>query len=153
MRGPHTRDLRELQGWLNRPEYGGSFLRGTVEGVWDAEKGSDDFATFDAMQTSKNGFTAQFALVLLYLQRCISHRKKPTDHVYSLADSSRQWMANGIMTVISSVFPVLPIVILFFVERLLIRLGLILVFTAVFSAVLVFGMRMEPDKVLTITTA
>lgn len=153
MRGPHTRDLRELQGWLNRPEYGGSFLRGTVEGVWDAEKGSDDFVTFDAMQTSKNGFMAQFALVLLYLQRCISHRKKPTDHVYSLADSSQQWMANGIMTVISSVFPVVPIVILFFVGRLLIRLGLILVFTAVFSAVLVFGMRMEPDKVLAITTA
>ena len=140
MRGPHTRDLRELQDWLNRPEYGGSFLRGTVEGVWDAEKGSDDFATFDAMQTSKNGFTAQLALVPLYLQRCISHRKKPTDHVYALADSSQQWMANGIMTVISSVFPVVPIVILFFVERLLIRLGLILVFTAVFSAVLVFGM-------------
>ena len=153
MRGPHTRDLRELQDWLNRPEYGGSFLRGTVEGVWDAEKGSDDFATFDGTQTSKNGFTAQFALVLLYLQRCISHRKKPTDHVYSLADSSQQWMANGVMTVISSVFPVVPIVILFFVERLLTRLGLILVFTAVFSAVLVFGMRMEPDKVLAITTA
>lgn len=153
MREPHTRDLRELQSWLSRPEYGGSFLRGTVEGVWDAEKGSDDFATFDAMQTSKNGFTAQFALVLLYLQRCISHRKKPADHVYSLADSSQRWMANGIMTVTSSVFPVVPIVILFFVERLLVRLGLILVFTAVFSAVLVFSMRIEPDKVLAITTA
>jgi hypothetical protein len=153
MRGPHTRDLRELQGWLNRPGYGGSFLRGTVEGVWDAEKGLDDYATFDAMQTSKNAFTAQFALVLLYLQRCISHRKKPTDHVYSLAESSQWWMANGVITVTSSVFPVVPIIILFFVERLLIRLGLILVFTAVFSAVLVFGMRMEPDKVLAITTA
>jgi hypothetical protein len=57
------------------------------------------------------------------------------------------------MTVVSSVFPVLPIVILFFIDRLLVRLGLILLFTAVFAGVLVFGMRLEPDKTLAITTA
>lgn len=57
------------------------------------------------------------------------------------------------MTVVSSVFPVLPIVILFFVKRLLVRLALILVFIAIFAGVLVFGMRLEPDKTLAITTA
>ena len=41
---PQTKNLQTLQKWLNRLEYGNSFLRGRVEGVWDAEKGFDDFA-------------------------------------------------------------------------------------------------------------
>ena len=61
-------------------------------------------------------------------------------------------VANGVVTVISSVFPVLPIVILFFIPQLIVRLALILVFTVVF-AVLVFSMHMNSDKVLAITTA
>jgi hypothetical protein len=41
---PQTKHLQTLRKWLNRSEYGNSFLRGRVEGVWDAEKGFDDFA-------------------------------------------------------------------------------------------------------------
>jgi len=62
-------------------------------------------------------------------------------------------LAQGISVVISSILPVLPIVVLFFIKSLLVRIGLILVFTAVFAAVLVFGLKLGPEKVLTITTA
>jgi hypothetical protein len=42
--------------------------------------------------------------------------------------------------------------ILFFISRLIVRLGLILVFTVVFAALLVFGMNMSSEKVLAVTT-
>jgi hypothetical protein len=58
-----------------------------------------------------------------------------------------------VATVTSSVFPVLPVVILFFVPTLIVRLGLILVFTVGFAAVLVFGMNVNSEKVLAVTTA
>ena len=90
---------------------------------------------------------------MLHVRRRFGRHKQPPDHVYSLPEVSQAFIANGIMTVSSSVFPVLPIVILFFINRLLVRLGLILVFTAIFAAILVFGMRLDPDKVLAITTA
>lgn len=150
---PHGKDFETLRDWLNRSQYGNSFLRGTTEGVWDAEKGFDDYATLKAMQTSTVGCTSYLIRVLLSLRRFLTHRTKSVDHVYSLTNSSQEWIANGIMTVASSVFPVLPIVILFFISHLLVRLALILAFTAIFAAVLVFGMRMTPDKVLAITTA
>lgn len=54
---------------------------------------------------------------------------------------------------ISSIFPVLPTVILFFVERPIVRTGLILIFTAYFAAVLVFGLKLESEKVPAITSA
>jgi hypothetical protein len=61
----------------------------------------------------------------------------------------REWRRNSDIKPL----PILPIVILFFVQQLIVRLGLILVVTAVFAAVLVFGMNMNSDKVLAITIA
>ena len=86
------------------------------------------------------------------LRPLLSRRREP-DRVYSVSSSSEKRVAQGFSVVISSVFPVLPIVILFFVERPVVRIGLILVFTAVFAAILVFGLKLEPEKVLGITSA
>lgn len=61
-------------------------------------------------------------------------------------------VANGVLTVISSVFLVLPVVIIFFIPRLIAKLALILMFTVVFAGVLVFSMHMNSDRVLAITT-
>lgn len=60
---------------------------------------------------------------------------------------------RAIVTMVSSMFPVLPITILFFINRLLIRLGLVLLFTALFAFVLVFGLGIDSDKTLAVTTA
>jgi hypothetical protein len=89
---------------------------------------------------------------LVRVKRYLTAAKKPKYHIYCLEDSSRAGIANGVATVISSVFPVLPVVILFFVPRLIVRLVLI-VFTVGFAAVLVFGMNVNSEKVLAITTA
>lgn len=150
---PQTKNLQTLRKWLNRSEYGNSFLRGRVEGVWDAEKGFDDFAAIQRTKWFGTGPSSLLVRLMLHVRRCFGRHKQPPGHVYSLPEVSQAFIANGIMTVLSSVFPVLPIVILFFIDRLLVRLGLILAFTAIFAAILVFGMRLDPDKVLAITTA
>ena len=62
-------------------------------------------------------------------------------------------LAQGLSVVVSSLFPVLPILVFFFVQDMLVRIGLILAFTAVFATVLVFGLNMSPEKSLAITTA
>ena len=98
------------------------------------------------------GLASRMAQAWMMFRPLLS-RRSPLDRVYSVNGSSEGRAAQGISVVISSVFPVLPIVILFFVERPLVRIGLILVFTAVFAAVLVFGLKLEPEKVLAITSA
>jgi hypothetical protein len=71
-------------------------------------------------------------------------------HVYTVLHSSRDVTTRGILTVVSSTFPVIPII---FLHSLLVRLGLVLAFTAVFASVLIFGLRVRPDIMLGITTA
>lgn len=147
--------LDTLRKWLERPGYGGSFLRGKVESVWDAEKGFEDFASFTDQQRLTPNLTSYLAALLLHIRREWSQWrcKKGSNHIYTIGENTHQHLTNGMMTVISSILPVLPIVILFFIKRLLIRLIFILVFTNVFAATLVFGLRIGPDQTLAITTA
>jgi hypothetical protein len=145
--------LVTLRKWLERPSYGSSFLRGRVESVWDAEKGFEDFASFVDQRTATTGLTSYLAKFLLHVRRSWMKGGKASNHIYTMGEDAQQRIAKGIMTVVSSIFPVLPIVILFFIKRLLVRLVFILVFTTVFATTLVFGMRMEPDKTLATTTA
>lgn len=148
-----TRDLHNLRKWLEQPGYGENFLRGKVESVWDEDKAFDDLCSFVRLQSADSGLTSYLSNIILHLKRWWTSPRNPPNHIYALEERTQEWIASGIMTVVSSVFPVVPIVILFFIDRLLVRLGLILVFTAVFAGVLVFRMRMEPDKTLAITTA
>jgi hypothetical protein len=59
---------------------------------------------------------------------------------------------RAIVVTVSSIFPVLPIIVLFFVNQLLIRLGLVLFFTVLCAFVLVFGLGIDSDKTLVVTT-
>jgi hypothetical protein len=149
MAKPSQKNLDTLRDWLGRDGYGNMFLLGDTEGVWDKERALTDFMAF---QTTADGITE--LLRMAGARQAISDcRQKPKYPIYCLEDSSRTGIANGVATVISSVFPVLPVVILFFVPRLIVSLVLILVFTVGFAAVLVFGMNVNSEKVLAITTA
>jgi hypothetical protein len=150
---PKSADLKSLREWLMRKDYGNSFLAGKTEDVWDIEKGYDDHATIMSSGDRYSGLTYCVSTLLVYLRRLAGSGHQPQDRVYSLTSSSQDRVTNGLVTVISSICPVLPIVILFFIHDLLVRLGMILVFTAIFASTLVFGMQMRSDKVLAVTTA
>ena len=81
------------------------------------------------------GLTSRVSQAWIIFRPLLPRRLGP-DRVYSVSSSSEKRVAQGFSVVISSIFPVLPTVILFFVERPIVRIGLILIFTAVFAAVL-----------------
>jgi len=62
-------------------------------------------------------------------------------------------LARTISTIVASVLPIIPIIVFYFVERLIVRIGLIVAFTAAFAAFLVIGLQLSPDTTLGITTA
>lgn len=144
---PKHKDVDELRKWLGGSQYGGGFLEGTVENVWDVGKDNKDFFTM----TPSGGLAYQISRLLLYISSCFSARD--TNRIHSLDGTSEGSLASGISVVLSSTFPVLPIVVLYFINSLLIRLIAILAFTAALSAILVFGVRLKPDQTLAITTA
>jgi hypothetical protein len=151
MAKPSQKNLDARGDWLDRDGYGNMFLLGDPEGVWDKEKAVADFMTF---QNTADAITESFSGWLVRAKRYLTSAKKPKYHVYRLEDSSRASVAHHVATVISSVFPVLPVVILFFVPRAYCQAWLdSLVFTGGFAAVLVFGMNMASEKVLAVTTA
>jgi hypothetical protein len=153
MERPPKRDLDSLRRWLKKPEFGNMFLLTHVEDVWDVERGHTDYLALWHNSAGNNSIVEQLSMLLLRLQRAIVADKRGKDYIYSLNESFRQTMASGILTAVASIFPVLPVVVLFFISRLLVRLALILVFTLVFASALVFGMQLHSDKVLAITTA
>ena len=136
-----------------RKDYGDSFLAGKTEDVWDIEKGYDDHTTTTSSGDRYSGLTYCVSTLLVYLRRLAGSGHQPQNRVYGLTSSSQDRVTNGLVTVISSICPVLPIVVLFFIHDLLVRLGMILVFTAIFASILVFGMQIRSDKVLAVTTA
>jgi hypothetical protein len=136
-----------------RKDYGDSFLAGKTEDMWDIEKGFGDHTTTTSPGDRYGGLTYCVSTLLVYLRRLAGSGDQPRDRVYGLTSSSQDRVTNGLVTVISSICPVLPIVILFFIHDLLVRLGMILVFTAIFASILVFGLQVRSDKVLAVTTA
>jgi VIT1/CCC1 family predicted Fe2+/Mn2+ transporter len=104
--------------------------------------------TFEATQ----GIAQTFGRTFIALRRLVSRNKQP-GHVFYVNSTPDGGVAQGLAVILASVLPVLPVIILFFVDSLPTRIGLILIFTAVFAAVLVFGFQLDAERVLTITTA
>lgn len=120
-------------------------MSGTSQDVWDPQH-NDRLLTFE----SSEGLSVVLARAYVSLRRNLS---RSSDRVYHVHSSEDGRLSQGISVVVSSVLPVLPIVVLFFIKSLLVRIGLVLVFTAAFAAALVFGLKLRPEQVLAITTA
>lgn len=149
---PPERTIRSQHEWLKRRDFANSFLAGTTADAWKPDpEGKFHPEEFMAFIPSE-GFSFRLAQMFMAIRTHIPSKQSP-GRVFSIDSSSQGEIAQGISVVISCVVPVLPIVILFFISSLLVRIGLILVFTAVFAAVLVFGLKLAPEKVLTITLA
>ena len=129
------------------------FLTAQVEDVWDATKKHMDYATFKDGVEEDNGLTGRISMIALRLQRAILERQHKKRSIYSLDESLRRTVASGFLTIIASILPVLPTIVLYFVDRPLVRIFLILLFTIIFATALVFGLGLRSDTVLAITTA
>ena len=150
---PNSRSVKRLRAWLENPEFGDSFIAGKTEGVWDEDKGFDDFIVPNRGSETVDGITFQLTQLLTYLGSFLQRKRQPRNKLHSISSGVKLRMDRAIVTTISSMFPVLPIMILFFINQLLVRLGLVLLFTVLFAFVLVFGLGIDPEKTLAVTTA
>lgn len=144
--------------WLNDRNLGAAFLAGDVEDVWTVELGQGKSEPADV--SNFYGFEEQshvafrISSVVAWLHRLLFRSSSNAQRQHHHIDTSAYGaLDQTITTVAASVLPVLPIVVFYFVSNLLVRIGLILVFTAIFSAILVMGLQVKPHATLAITTA
>jgi hypothetical protein len=152
-RFPGQRDLKNLRGWLDDRELGKCFLIGKTEDVWDEEKGYTDYI---AVADTGDALSNRFACMYLMLRAWFRHWRSPRStvgRVESLNAMHFQRMMNGTLAIVASVLPVLPIVVLFLVKSQAIRIGLVVLFTVLLSAVSTFGLHINAERTMAITTA
>lgn len=145
---PKRNSVRAIRAWLDGRHRGAGFLTGDDADVWDDKGSLDDLCGFD----NPNGLAFSMARIAEFVSGLVP-RGSGTEPAHHIDTSATGVLDRGLATIVASVLPVIPIVVFYFVQHLLLRIGLILVFTAVFAAILVIGLQMKPDTTLAITTA
>ncbi|KAH6664981.1 hypothetical protein B0J14DRAFT_661091 [Halenospora varia] len=148
---PSKRQLNFLTDWLRRPSMGNSFLKDREQTIWQAQNAPDLVTLFSHTQ-EKDGFTTLMSGVMLDIyHRIWGHRRKQTynlDHegkITAYDEKRLERIASILCGVIASLLPILAILALYFVKRMLLRIGLTIIFTAVFS--LTISLFTETSKV------
>ncbi len=142
---PATWNLRMFRRWLNSPACGNAFLNGLEEQVWDKDH--------DLIAMSSLGVDAERDhLSRLLLGPCVAIFHKAIGKFYKTPATERRdekldfyrynesrilRLAGIIGTTISSALPITSIVALNYVERTIIRLVIVAIFTMMFSLILI----------------
>ncbi|KAI8712698.1 hypothetical protein NCS52_01368600 [Fusarium sp. LHS14.1] len=114
---------------------------GAVEGLATPEKRPLEFLRFWL-----KGAGALVRRILLDAYHFFAESLKKTDpsltaaepYIRKYNDEKLQAVSDGITTALASLLPTLMILVLYFVKRMLVRIGLAIVFTTIFSAVMSF---------------
>ncbi|KAL9114907.1 MAG: hypothetical protein Q9227_001150 [Pyrenula ochraceoflavens] len=146
---PSKTTIKRLQTWLSRKDLGGAFLEGSIEHLWTPDSKPEDFMTFTSQQGALASLWAEGLIKWLRFKS----RRRSADTIYIVDTSSNSRIAQGISVILSSILPILPIVILFLIKSLIRRISFILLFTGISASILTFGLKMDADRVLAITTA
>ena len=152
---PNEEDLASLRSWLQRPGYGNNFLTGKIEDVWDAEKGHNDFASIGRRTGENNLVSRAIARVVPYLQRtALETAGRGSDgKIYTFAGSILSAVAITLTAVLASILPTLPIIVLYLLKGTALRLGMMVVFTALLAMALVICTKARPVEIFCATTA
>ena len=135
-RGPKDHDLDILKTFLTDPRFP-DYLLGKDSTIWEDKQLSPDLITLNA-EGSEDGFTEWIALHIVkpFHELVGRHFKKSSDDFEGMTnyeDRVITRLASLVATVISSVFPIVGVIILYFVTDLLAKIGIIAALTALFS--------------------
>ncbi|KAE9365191.1 hypothetical protein N431DRAFT_496331 [Stipitochalara longipes BDJ] len=141
---PARRDLRSLQDWLERPNMGNLALIGKDRDTWGAsdEPISPNMGLLAIHSGGENdAFSSWFAQRFIrWVHHILWHRmKKPDDvesGIVSYEDKVLQKFTLHITTIIASLLPIVAIIALYLIGPMNERLGLMALFTVVFTACL-----------------
>ncbi|KAH8710008.1 hypothetical protein GQ44DRAFT_776845 [Phaeosphaeriaceae sp. PMI808] len=157
---PSDRELRDLQGWLARDRGGNRFLAGEEAKVWE-DKELSEYVTLFPKDLENDAFSSLLAGRVLDIYHAIfgyKNRKKygiGSEDVDIRKYSSKRIgrVSNVVAATISSILPTLVILVLYFVKRMIVRIGLVILFTALFSVSLAIFTAARKVEIFSATAA
>ncbi|KAL5322063.1 hypothetical protein ACEPPN_010032 [Leptodophora sp. 'Broadleaf-Isolate-01'] len=143
---PNPHHLRSLQQWLERPGMGNLALIGKDRNVWGTsdERISSNIDLLTVCPPgSRDSFSAWFTESFIHVIHKLvwRHLKKvddPESGIASYEENVLHKYTSHITTIIASLLPILAIVVLYRVDSMNARLGLIALFTFTFTTALSF---------------
>ncbi|XPS92847.1 hypothetical protein M3J09_002224 [Ascochyta lentis] len=157
---PTNRELNQLVDWLSRPKGENGFLVGEEAKVWQCEDVSE-YVTLFPRELEDDAFTSLLSGRLLDLyHKAFGHRRQKKYGTGARDVEVRKYSAerigkasNIVVAAISSLLPTLVILALYFVKRMIVRIGLVIMFTAVFSIALAWFTDARKVEIFSATAA
>lgn len=139
---PREGELQFLQDWLERPMMGNSFLRGREATVWK-DRTARDMVTLAERKLDSDPFSTWLSTGLVgVFDRVWGNRRKhpisadPESGIVEYDNSRLSSISNAVSVTFASLVPTVSVLVLDYVCSTKVRLGLLILFTALFSAAL-----------------
>jgi hypothetical protein len=138
---PSRHDFRSLQEWLERPKMGNFTLIGADRHVWASDDGqntgSPDLIVLRPREQEDHFSEWVAESFLTWFHHLLWHRVKepcdPESGLVSYEESHLLRCTSFITTVMASLLPIVSIVVLYYVQSMKVRLGIVAGFTLVVS--------------------
>ncbi|EEU37142.1 uncharacterized protein NECHADRAFT_8348, partial [Fusarium vanettenii 77-13-4] len=148
---PEKRPLEFIRLWLEGAGGGEYFPLGTESTIWEMQSRDEyvsvtPIASGDRISSLVRGILLDiyhfFAESLKKIQRRFNKTSQSSTaavpRIRKYDDERLQAVSDGITAALASLLPTLMILVLYFVKRMLVRIGLVIVFTTIFSVVMSF---------------
>ncbi|KAK3320511.1 hypothetical protein B0T19DRAFT_477768 [Cercophora scortea] len=159
---PTAENLKFLRMWLVGPadSFGNDFLRhaGVEQSVWD-EPNEDDLITMQAPKPDESSFSQLLneKLIDIYhgvIVRFSKNTNKAKDGKIRAYDTTKfARVGAGIVAALSALLPTTAILVLYYVNSMAQRIGLVVLFTSFFSIALAIFTKAKPIEMLSATAA
>lgn len=155
---PNAYDVELLRDWLRRPAMGNFPIISHDRDAWAKETGHDLVATVNRSNADSLTKWVSVSVVPTFHALLGKRFSEPSPWHATLGvthypDSTILRVLDVIVTMLSSLFPILSIVILYAVKDMSARIGIIAAFTALFSLCLAVMTRAKRIEVFAATTA
>lgn len=155
---PKLYDLEFFRNWLERPNMGNFPLRGPDQDAWSSEN------TYDLVAIHRRESSDPFSrwltdTFLPFFHNILWKRFRkplPEDPESGICQYSETHLSNAVNilgTVLASILPIISIVALYFVTDTLVRLGMSVAFTALFSSCLAVMSRAKRVEIFAASSA
>ncbi|KUJ19875.1 uncharacterized protein LY89DRAFT_772492 [Mollisia scopiformis] len=156
---PLQQDLEFLMNWMSRPDMGGVHLDGDDRLIWTEKEFQSDLLTLKPRMKEElfyhwisSSFINRFHTLLGYYFKAT----RPEEHLAGTViydDAHLRRLTRSIATVFACMLPVLSIVVLYVVQAMSKRLGIVAAFTIIFSVSLVTMTSAEMGDIFAATAA
>ncbi|KAK6853726.1 hypothetical protein PG995_010538 [Apiospora arundinis] len=152
---PKRENLEFLREWLKRPGHGNNFLQSFERRTWE-EVEPDDTVVLQREDEDQGDLLTRWLLRVIpgIFHHLWGHRWKTAVHdpekgydgLFVYKDSNFARFTTVVTTILSAVFPVASILVLYYVEAMPVRLWLILAFTSLFALALLLMSKSPPGR-------